>query len=190
MSSIRKQIVILLLLQIPLPLVAQLSLDTTAIISELATILERDQKTRKGSDSAAFMQYIDSCNLVRIEQLIAQYGWLGRSAVGPAGNSTFFFVIQHASLDIQLKYFPLLEASVKAGESKPSHMALMKDRILMRQGKKQLYGSQVIMNNTGGQEFHPIEDEKNVNKRRAEMGMQPIEEYAKLFGIEYTLPNE
>ena len=66
----------------------------------------------------------------------------------------------------------------------------MQDRILMNQGKKQIYGSQVVYNKKGEQVFYPIEDEANVNIRRAKIGMQPIEEYAKLFGIEYKYQNE
>lgn len=171
--------------------IAQSGFDTLAIQTELRAILERDQKTRTGADSASFMQFIDSTNLVRVEAILAQYGWLGRSAIGAEANSTLFFVIQHADLETQLKYFPILQRSVEMGESKMSHMALMQDRILMRQGKKQIYGSQVVINKTtGAQEFHPIEDEKNVNVRRAKMGMQTLEEYAKFFGLEYILPTE
>ena len=171
-------------------LFAQNLVDTSAIVKQLEIILDRDQKTRKGIDSVAFLQMIDSINLVQIEALIAQYGWMGRSFVGDKGNSALFLVIQHSDLETQLKYIPLLEKSVKIGESRPSNLALMQDRILMRQGKKQIYGSQVVFNNTGGQEFYPIEDEKNVNIRRAELGMMPLEEYAKFFGIEYILPTE
>ena len=184
----KKIMVLLIILGFPQQILAQTLMDTSAIISELAYILERDQKTRTGKDSAGFMRYIDSCNLVQIEKIIAEHGWLGMSVVGPSGNNTFFFVIQHSDLATQLKYFPLLEASVKKGESKLSHLALMKDRILMRQGKNQIYGSQVVFNKAGEQVFYPIEDEKNVNKRRAEMGMTTLEEYAKLFGMEYKVP--
>lgn len=170
---------------------AQSGFDTLAIQKELADILVRDQKTRTGADSAQFMHYIDSCNLVQVEAIIAKHGWLGRSVIGPEANGALFFVVQHADLEAQLKYFPLLQKSVEMGESKPSQLALMQDRILMRQDKKQIYGSQVIFNKTtGAQEFHPIEDEKNVNIRRAKMGMQPLEEYAKFFGINYVLPTE
>ena len=169
--------------------IAQTTIDTAAIKNQLSAILERDQKTRTGKDSANFVNYIDSCNLVQVENLITKYGWLGKSFVGINGNAALFFVIQHADLATQLKYFPLLQKSVEDGESRPSNWALMKDRILMRQEKKQIYGSQVVFNKiTGAQEFYPIEDEKNVNIRRAEIGMQPLEEYAKLFGINYTLP--
>ena len=55
---------------------------------------------------------------------------------------------------------------------------MLQDRILMRQGKKQIYGSQVVFTKNGVQEFYSIEDEKNV-------GLHPIEEYAKYFGIDY-----
>ncbi|MBP7244390.1 MAG: hypothetical protein KBA99_03675, partial [Bacteroidia bacterium] len=46
---------------------AQTPIDTLAIQTELHAIYERDQKTRTGADSAAFMQYIDSCNLVQVK---------------------------------------------------------------------------------------------------------------------------
>lgn len=170
---------------------AQSTIDTLAIQTELHAIFERDQKTRTGADSASFMHYIDSCNLVQIEAIISKYGWLGSSVVGQKANNALFLVVQHSDLETQLKYFPLLQKSAEIGESKFSNVALMQDRILMRQEKKQIYGSQVVFNKeTGAPEFYPIEDEKNVNVRRAKIGMSTLEEYAKHFGMEYTLPKE
>lgn len=114
-------------------------------------------------------------------------GWVVKNLIRHY-NRVLFLVIQHADLATQENYFPLLQESVDKGESSQSDAAMLQDRILMRQGKKQIYGSQVVFNKTGGQEFYPIEDEKNVNLRRAKVGMQPIEEYAIYFGIEYKLP--
>jgi hypothetical protein len=169
---------------------AQQAFDTAEVKAQLKVIFERDQKTRLGKDSVAFAHYIDSTNLVQVELILAKYGWLGRGSVGDTANSAIFLVIQHADLETQLKYISLLEKSVEIGQSRPSNLALMQDRILMRQGKKQIYGSQVVPNKSGGQDFYPIEDEKNVNIRRAKIGMQPLEEYAKYFGIEYKLPKD
>jgi hypothetical protein len=170
---------------------AQSREERVAIREQLKLIYDRDQKTRKGIDSAAFMHFIDSTNLLQVESLLTKYGWMASSLIGENGNNAIFLVIQHADLETQLKYFPLLEKSVQAGESMASHLALMQDRILMRQNKKQVYGSQVVFNKTtGAQEFYPIEDEINVNERRYKIGMQPIEDYAKLFGIEYTAPKK
>jgi hypothetical protein len=169
---------------------AQSKIDTAAIKNQLAFIRERDQKTRAHGDSAAFMSYIDSCNQTQVEALIAQYGWPGKSFVGAMGNNAVFLVIQHAELPVQEKYLPLLEKSVADSESRLCDLALLQDRVLMRENKKQIYGSQIVRDDaTGGWKFYPIEDEKNVNIRRAKAGLQPIEEYAKYFGIEYK-PSE
>ncbi len=170
---------------------AQEVIDTFAIKKKLDFILERDQKTRTHGDSVEFMAYIDSCNLVEVTGLIDKYGWPGKHFVGGSGNLAIFLVIQHADLAIQEKYFPLLEKSVAEEESSPSHLALMKDRILMRQGKKQIYGSQVVFNKeTGAQEFYQIEDEVNVDIRREKVGLEPLKNYAKYFGINYEYPKK
>lgn len=58
----------------------------------------------------------------------------------------------------------------------------------MRQGKKQIYGSQVVFDAQGKPVFYPIEDEKRGNERRASVGLPPIETYAKHFGIDYHPP--
>lgn len=169
---------------------AQTIIDTAAIKKELIAIYERDQKTRTGAASAAYVGYIDSCNQQQVKALIDKYGWLGKSFVGARGNQAVFLVIQHADSATQEKYFPLLQQSVDEGESSATDLALMQDRILMRRGKNQIYGSQVVSDGNGGWKFYPIEDEKNVNIRRAKIGLQPIEEYAKYFSIDYKLPEK
>jgi hypothetical protein len=169
---------------------AQNRIDTSAIKRELQVIFERDQKTRKG-DSAQFTAYIDSTNLVRVKSIIDKFGWPGKSFVGNRGNYTIWLVIQHADLGVQEKYLPLMKVSVSQGESRPVDLVYLEDRVLMRQNKKQIYGTQISFNQkTGAQELWPIEDEKNVNSRRIKLELEPIEEYAKHFGIIYTPPEK
>ena len=57
-----------------------------------------------------------------------------------------------------------------------AHQALLTDRVLLRQGKSQRYGSQFQMGKNG-LEPSPIEDETNVDARRAQMGMMPLADY-------------
>ena len=135
------------------------------------------------------MQYYDSINLVKVKKIIDSYGWLGPDQVGEEGASTLFLVIQHADSLTQVTYAPKMREAVKKGKARPQNLALLEDRILTTQGKEQIYGSQVRRNQqTGKFEFFPIKDEVNVNKRRAAVGLQPLEEYAKFFEIEYTPP--
>ena len=171
--------------------IAQSAIDTIAIKEQLSFILERDQKPRKTGDSVLFIHYIDSTNLIMLEAIVKKFGWPGRSLVGAKGNNTAWLVIQHADLQAQEKYFPMIKKSVEAGESRKMDLALLEDRILMRKGEKQKYGSQISINpKTGAQEIWPIEDEKNVNKKRSDLGLEPMEDYAKRFGMEYTLPEK
>jgi hypothetical protein len=131
------------------------------------------------------LRKVDSINLVKIEQIIHQYGYPGKRLVGNIQANTTWLIIQHSPLSIQEKYLPMLQKAADDGEMAKSNMILLTDRIRMYKGQKQLYGTQVSLNATGQNSFYPIEDEVNVNKRRAEAGLEPLEEYAKRFGFDY-----
>jgi len=132
--------------------------------------------------------YYDSINLAKVKPIIDTYGWPGKEVVGQEGSRALFLVIQHADLATQEKYLPVLREAVKNGKARPSDLALLEDRVLTRNGKPQIYGSQVRQNyQTGKNEFFPIEDIPNVNKRRASAGLSSLEEYAKLMGVN-TVP--
>ena len=69
-------------------------------------------------------------------------------------------------------------------------MAYLEDRILVYQGKEQIYGSQMRYNKLGKYEFYPIMDEINVDKRRAAVNLELLEDSATDFGVVYTLPKK
>jgi hypothetical protein len=84
----------------------------------------------------------------------------------------------------------LKEAAAK-DEAKASEVAMLEDRILTREGKKQMYGTQLRTNDqTKLWELFPIEDEENVDLRRAAVGLPSMAEYLKYFGLTYTPPNK
>lgn len=93
------------------------------------------------------MTKIDKSNIYRVEQIIKQYGYPGTRLVGSPTDEAAWYVIQHSE-DIA-NYFPLIE---KAGASKElpfNLVAMMQDRLLMSQGKEQLYGTQIWCENSG-----------------------------------------
>ena len=62
------------------------------------------------------------------------------------------------------KYLPVVESAVKEGKTLASNLALLTDRIALREGGKQIYGSQVwIDKNTGKKYFQPIENPDKVD---------------------------
>jgi hypothetical protein len=129
----------------------------------------------------------DSINLIAVKSILDSRGWPGPEEVGQQGAMALFLVIQHADSATQVYYLPMMRDAVKHGKAAPQDLALLEDRVLTRKGEKQVYGSQVRTNpQTGLNEFFPIADEANVNKRRELVGLQPIEAYATNFAIRYV----
>ncbi|MDO6435220.1 hypothetical protein Q4E93_31680 [Flavitalea sp. BT771] len=172
-----------------------------AIEARLDTVLDDDQSARRKLDefskqhntrrSDSLWKVIrkkDDANLAKVKDILDKYGWLGIDEIGEKANLALFLVIQHADSLTQVTYLPMMRLAVKDGKAKAEHLALLEDRVLTNQGKPQIYGSQVRTNRAGKNEFFPIGDEGNVNKRRAAVGLEPLEEYARNFGIDYHLP--
>ena len=173
------------------------------LVTLLDTIFREDQGNRNNMDlvkekygwqskqmDSLFkkMRIQDSINLAAVKHIIAVNGWPGPDKVGQQGSSTIFLVIQHADSLTQTTYLPVMRSAVKKGNAKPEDLALLEDRVLTRQGREQIYGSQLKIDSTGKYSFFPIKDEANVNRRRAKAGLGPLEDYAKFFGLEFVLP--
>ncbi|MEI7582653.1 DUF6624 domain-containing protein [Runella sp.] len=175
------------------------------LIQELDSIFDSDQKYRKmiqgvekqfGFDSKQMdslwriIHAKDSINLIKVTGILDKYGWLGPDIIGWRGGTTLFLVIQHSDLKIQEKYLPVMREAVKAGKMNSGSLALLEDRVALRQGKKQIYGSQIEKNAKGDWVVSPIEEEINVNERRKSVGLEPLEDYVKKWNIDYKLPKK
>ncbi|UOQ67411.1 energy transducer TonB [Hymenobacter volaticus] len=153
-------------------------------------IAAREADKKFGLDSpqmrAAMQQQgvVDRRLIRQIDSLIARHGYPGKSFVGEYEKDVAFFVIQHNPND---NYLPLLTAAADKGEFSKSAFALFDDRTRTERGEKQLYGSQTHCSAAGKCQLYPIEDEANVDVRRAKLGMIPLEEYLQQFGITYQV---
>jgi hypothetical protein len=124
------------------------------------------------------LRHSDSVNLLKFENIMDSIGWPTISKVGKWGAATAFLIIDHTPREIMEKYFPMLEESAKKGEASMTNYATIKDRILVNRNQKQVYGTQKHWDEKQGKFiFFPIEDEKNVNARRKEVGLFPLEEF-------------
>lgn len=173
------------------------------LVALLDSIYIEDQKYRKQLDELekkyswksdemqAHWQLIhekDSLNLIAVTKILDERGWLGAKIVGAQGNSTLFLVIQHADLETQLKYLPMMREAVKNGNANASSLALLEDRVEMRKGNRQIYGSQITTDPTTKELYvYPLIDPENVDKRRAEVGLGPLAEYVKIWNLTWDI---
>ena len=135
---------------------------------------------------------LDSRNRQRLDEIVKEHGWPKTSAFGEDASGVAFLIVQHSELEYQKKYLPLIKEAVSRNEARPSDLAMLEDRILTREGKKQIYGTQLRLNQkTQVMELYPIEDEENVDARRAKVGLAPLAQYLKkAFGIDYVPPKK
>ena len=167
--------------------------------AELLTILEEDQKYRKQihetlkthRDDSKEMQDLwkitlknDYINLLKVKKILDEKGWVGKDKVGAQASNVLFLVIQHSDLETQKKYLPIMKDAVGKGNASAGSLALLIDRIEIREGKKQIYGSQIGSNpNTKMPYVLPLIDPDNVDKRRTEVGLSPLSDYVKNWNL-------
>ena len=169
------------------------------LLEEFETIRYEDQRYRQlmrnhengtpEMDSLWRLQSAaDSINTERITEIIDEHGYPGMSVVGPGHASTAFLVIQHADLEVQKKYLKIITDAADAGEVEWSSVALLIDRVRMREGKTQIYGSQLIGHpSQEGYVFHEIENPYKIDSIRASVGLGTIAEYASFFDLEWDI---
>ncbi|SDC13090.1 DUF6624 domain-containing protein [Niabella drilacis] len=122
----------------------------------------------------------DSSNVIFATQLLDKYGWLGPQNVGLQGTQALFLIIQHANLETQKKYYPIILQAEKEGNILSSNVAIMEDRIAVREGREQTYGSQGYYDSEKKKTFiYPLLDFENLDKLRKSRGLEPMKEYIK-----------
>ncbi|WP_157514653.1 DUF6624 domain-containing protein [Christiangramia portivictoriae] len=155
-------------------------------------LIQLQQDGKMNSDEvkelAQQMKMQDSLNLKKVE-IILQDGW--PEDLNMQGNQTIFLVIQHADFQTQQKYLPVIEKAVQDNKTFPANLALLKDRMALREGKKQIYGSQIFIDSKTGKKYvQPLQDPENVDELRAEVGLPTMETYLQQsFQMNWSLDN-
>ncbi len=166
--------------------------------AKLAVMVEVDQyyagipQGEYEGDWDRWMKIRDSINRLHqrfLKNVIDTSGYPGFDRIGEDGESNFWVMVQHSDFDPvwQAEVLALLKEQVKANNATPSHIGLLEDRVRVNTGRPQLYGTQRHFNELGQAYIKDLEDRENVNKRRAELGMETLEAYlndATLFHFE------
>ncbi|MFZ1524653.1 MAG: DUF6624 domain-containing protein, partial [Saprospiraceae bacterium] len=95
-----------------------------------------------------------------------------------------FMIVQHSYPQNRKTYFPFFESSMDKGLINKSSLALMIDRMLIDNNKKQIYGTQFEINiKTGEKKLCPIENPQKIDSIRASVGLGTLVEYLKSVGF-------
>ena len=95
---------------------------------------------------------------------------------------TIWIVIDHASLEKQEQYLPLVEQMATEGYIGLDEYAILYDRVAMGQNRHQRYGSQLVQfGAVDAQKLYvwPIKDGAKLDSLRNTVGMSPFSDYLK-----------
>lgn len=127
-------------------------------------------------------------NFIRLEAIVAEYGWPGRRLVGEEASGAALIMLQHADMEHQKKYLPLLRAAAADDEIPGYYLARLEDGIRQGEGRNQVYGTRVVSDSDGMPVLYPIEDPENLDERREAAGLPSIAEQLEQMESEIGMP--
>ena len=171
----------------------------------LEEVYDKDQEVRKWTVLSSLsydeivtysteMALTDSLNQATVFGILDKEGWPAR--LSDKANQAIWLVIDHSDLATRRKYLDLVKAKAEEGVLDKSDYATLNDRVLMEEGKPQIYGTQIKITGTiiFGEEqtlpmyLWPVEDPAALDSLRASVGLSPIEEYLEASGASIGSP--
>lgn len=156
---------------------------------QLAERGRTDQAVREGfgvsgvidSAQVAAMAREDSANTTWLKAYVARWGWPTTAQVGREAVEAAFLIVQHAVHDTAFMraMLPAIEQAHHRGDLDGGAVALLTDRIEVKAGHDQIYGTQLSLKG-GRWVLDPIADSAGVDGRRKRMGLPPLAEYLRL----------
>lgn len=123
------------------------------------------------------MQAVDKENQILVASILKKGLPEGLSS---QSYKAIWLIIDHADLKFQKKYLPIMEKAKRKELISTEDYAVLTDRIRMREGKPQKYGTQSYTVTIDGQQviyIWPVEDARMLNELRSEIGAGDIETY-------------
>lgn len=166
----------------------------SALVKVLLMREKKDQLYRKPHYLSSFpktvsdsllniMGEIDLENQKWLADEIKQNGWPTISRAGAEGDNAAWLIVQHADNDttFQKNCLELLKRLMFRNEINLRNVAYLEDRVRINTNKKQLYGTQFENVLKDGKtidlKLKPTENLPCLDKRRAVMDLEPVEDY-------------
>ncbi len=161
---------------------------------ELQNMYLKDQKAqeydltkvkRKEYSDSMEVEFNKLCerNLITIKNYFKTNGFPGIKENGKETSLHFWLIVQHGDNDVsfQEKVLIAMKKELKFNNVNKQNYAYLYDRVQKNKNMPQLYGTQMIWDSKGKHYPYKLKFPEKVNELRKEMGLEPLEEYLKLF---------
>ena len=145
-------------------------------IKQRELLLEMVDKNQPRASDQKKLHKLYEENSNKLCQTVKTHGWPTKNTVDREGVLAAFYILTNAGpYELQRDLLPVIVAAVKKDPTQKPEFAALVDSLRVASGKKQLFGTQAVTRG-GFLVLQPIEDEPNVNSRRAEFGLPRIDE--------------
>ena len=148
------------------------------LAKKIKEMTDIDQKTRKlylkemKNDFLQPLVYcLDIVNNYLIYKIIKEYGFPNKKNIGVKTLKKFWLLVQHQDLDIKLQKECLKNCNFNLKER-----AYLTDRVLVNEGKKQIYGTQFYRSKEKLIP-RPIKNKEKMEDLRKSADLEPFSEY-------------
>ncbi len=133
--------------------------------------------------SEAETQAILRRNAAWLKTVLARIGWFDISRYGAEASQAAWLIVQHADDDRawQERVLADLAPRVARGDMQRNYYAYLVDRVAVAAGRPQTYGTQGRCQGRGNLRLFDVADRDNLDRRRAEMGLDSIADYSVRF---------
>ena len=132
---------------------------------------------------AADVRTLARANAEWLKTVLARIGWFDISRYGPEASQAAWLIVQHSDHDRawQASMLEMLTPRVARGDMQGNYYAYLVDRVAVNGGRPQTYGTQGRCYAPGDWRPLPLADEENLDRLRAEIGLEPIAAYRERF---------
>lgn len=122
------------------------------------------------------MRVLHEANARELELAVDDEGWPSVAEIGDDGAEAAFLIALHAISRpaFQRRCLTLMKSAANRCDIPRHQPAILEDRIRAMEGRPQLYGTQLDWDDDGHLAPLPIEDEVEVDARRARVGLAPL----------------
>ncbi|MDF0706458.1 MAG: DUF6624 domain-containing protein [Bacteroidota bacterium] len=156
-------------------------LERMAEVDQIAAYIPQGKYTEMSQEEwKSFKDSVFTTHQKRLTQIFDKHGFVGFDLAGENGSNNFWLMVQHSdhAPDFQKKVLQQMKIAVDHNNASPSNYGLLVDRVNLNTGLPQVYGTQVDYRFDVCQAFPKnLKDSANVNQRRSEIGLPPLEEY-------------
>lgn len=159
-------------------------MNETEVKKYLKQMFQEDQFSWKSKkDNKALM----IGNTEQLKKIVKQYGCITINTFGEESSHYAWLIVQHSNHDIEFQK-SYLELMISSKDVLLRDIAYLADRVLINQGKKQIYGTQFDPKTLeGNYSPFPIYKEEALDARRKEMGLCSMKEYKEEMWEKYKL---